>query len=157
MSKSEAVMLAKRISRKPANVRADENPKAMTRSQREAAVALRDKQKARRLEIAELLKAIPANVRDGSELFTAAEFVVDVDADDPSLPQLKQAVARRREYLALKEEDRDLEKAVRSVSLYGRRYSVSEYDNVVGIPMNFVLADGDTWDEVCEKLRSKSK
>ncbi|CAB4191679.1 hypothetical protein UFOVP1229_85 [uncultured Caudovirales phage] len=157
MSKAEAVSLAKRISRKPANVHAEENPKAMSKAQRDAAVAVRDKQKARRSEIAELLKAIPSNVRDGSELFTAAEFVVDVDADDPSLPQLKEAVARRREYLALKEEDRDLDKAIRSVSLWSRRYSVSEYDNTIGLPMNLVLADGDTWDEVCEKLRSKSK
>lgn len=155
-NKQSALTLAKSLVRQDARLYAEENPKALTPAQRTANIEAKAKYKEQLQAVSDSLSAVEKDVVDGSQLLTAAEFVCDVNGDDPSIPELKLAVQSRQEYLAMKEQRQDLEKAIRQcdTGMHSRRYQINEYVNGP-IPMNVVLAYGDTWSDVCEQLRKE--
>lgn len=157
-TKQTALTLAKKIVKQGARVYTEENAKALTAKQRQESVDLKQKHKSRRDEIRLLLAVVPANVRDASKLLEMATFACDVKGDDPSIPQLAEAVRERQAFIDLQSEERDLSKAIRQAEsgMNSRRYRVCEYVNGP-IPMSLVLASGDTWDDVCSALRKEQE
>lgn len=150
-TKSEALRLARRLWGR--NVWARVNPHAPGPEERAAIRERSAVRKARRDEIKAALIATPQPARDGSGILEAAKFVADVNGDEPSIPQLREAVAQRVAYLALKAEDADLVEAGKESSgTLFRKYSICLTKGVGGFAFNDTKAEGDTWQEVVDRI-----
>src|SRR5262249_46887555 len=86
-------------------------------------------------------------------LVAAARFAVDVDGDEPSWTQLREAVARAERVAEVREELREVEKAVSNASgsLLCHRFELTQDRAIAGIPMRHHLADADTLEELAQK------
>lgn len=154
--KEQALLLARRKHGK--NVYARERRDAKNLDER---LAIQERSKARvirRKEVSELLAAIPEKIRSGLELLEAAEFVIDVNGDAPSIPQLAKAISAHRDYLSLKEEAADIREASSENGwLSLRRFEIVKVSEIIpGFPTQTAVAQGDTWAEVIENLNAKS-
>lgn len=96
--KAKALELAAKLSGNisAGSISIEQFPNAATSSQRERFIhqvaVYREELQALKSSLAET----PRDVKTAADLLTAACFVADVDGDDPSIPQLKEAVLRRR-------------------------------------------------------------
>lgn len=150
--KSEALKLAKR--RWGKNIWARVNANAPGPEERAEIKARSVVRRARRDEIKAAMIATPAAVKDSSELLEAGKFVSDVHGDFPSISQLEAAVNRREAYLALKTEDAEIVEASKeSNDTLFRKYNIVQTKTVGEFQMNDTKAEGDTWQEVIEKIR----
>lgn len=148
----DAIKLAKTILRE-ATAQGRNNNLAISGEERTILMAEREAMQFRKGCAEEELKLIDMAVKDCSELLTAAEFVSDVDGDDPSIPQLKKAVIRRKRFLVLKAEVADLFGKIRSQPIHSFRCEIIKPGPIGGI---YVMAQGDTWEDVCCKIEKKA-
>lgn len=150
-NKKDALAMAVKLLNEP-RAEARDNPKAISGTERAKLMAERAVMKSRQAEIEAELKTIGNGVRDGSELLTAAEFVADVDGDEPSIPQLREAAKSRRRFVDLKAESNDLFNKIRNQPIYAVRCEIVRKEGI-GIS---VIAQGDTWEDVCVRIEAKA-
>lgn len=102
------------------------------------------------------IKAELATLKIGnfSALVKAARFAVDVDGDDPSLPELRKQVEIAERYLALRDEESSLFRERNEhtgTSLASRRYLVVTRGSFASC----IECDGDTLEQLAEAIQSK--
>jgi hypothetical protein len=86
------------------------------------------------------------------ELVPAARFAVDVDGDDPSLPQLESVTAAAETFLDNFDRLAELDKAIRTAT---SNYNADRcYVGVADSMFNVIVAHGDTWNDVAAKLEA---
>ena len=87
----------------------------------------------------------------------AARAVVASPKSDIAIEALDAALVSHTVAIDAIAERKRLDEEGRKNAHYGRRCNVSEYDARCGIPLSIHVADGDTWEEVLEKLKAKQK
>lgn len=91
-----------------------------------------------------------------ADLAKAGRFVVDVDGDEPSIPQLRKAVETAEHLLALREQRQELRKELETLRTYARRCEIGVVNTTLpGFPVHEIMVQADTWEEVAEKLAGK--
>ena len=83
------------------------------------------------------------------DLLKAAEFVCDVDGDNPSIPELKENVAKVARFFTLVEERHDLEAEIKRMDSGLFSHRCWAYKDGM---FRTILASGDTWDEVAARV-----
>lgn len=149
VAKTRVVKLASRLYGRNALV--EERPKALDAAGRAAAV---ERGKVRRARIAELDPICKGEFAARLALLGAVQFVCDVDADDPSLPQLKDALAAYRKIEAAIAERHDLNEEGRKVDAWSRRCNVLKCETSGPLPFALHVCDGDTWEEALTALQA---
>lgn len=152
MTKNQALVTAQKMWGKKAYI--EENSRALSPEGREEARKQLEENKKTIASIEERLKALgPIEVAQ-KKLMEAAEFVCDVDGDDPSIPQLKEAVAvmnqiRNAKAMLMKAKKEGNELLAKS---FTKRFKVGYVDNAIpGFPVAHIHGEGDTWEEAFEK------
>jgi hypothetical protein len=129
------------------------NPKAMTPDQRaeraERVKVLRQEQAGLKAEQADLGETF-------RPLREAARFCVDVDAQEPSLSQLRATLERAERAADIRDRLADIDKELRSGNAW-----VQRYEAVVGVEISGLCAGGvihkagaDTLDELAAKIQA---
>lgn len=147
-AKSQTLALARKVYGKQAEV--EYSPWALDAAEKAALSAERKLWLAQRATLKEKAQGL-AKSRQG--LLAAARFVVDVGGDDPSIPQLRQAVEAVERLILIEERLLDLSDMLRKSEgkVLSRRCSVKLnkgwcYE---------VVESGDSWEEVAGKLQAK--
>ncbi len=151
IAKARVVKLAKQLYGRNAII--EERTRALDAAGRAAAAERRTVIQARIKELEPIAKG---EFAARQTLLAATQFVCDVDAGEPSLSQLKDALAAYRTIEAAIQERNDLSKETRSINTWAKRCNVSEFQNGP-IPLSIHVCDGDTWDEVLTKLQAIKK
>lgn len=137
------------------NYQMEYRPKGCTQKQRDAARAGWEIAERKSAELLEESKSIGPTT---PALREAARFVVDVNGDHPSIDQLRTALEKHERGIAINEELAELKRAKNRLlsDCHSYRYQVSSISEVIhGFPLSTVLASGDSWEEVLEKLEVK--
>ena len=134
-----------------------ENPRALDGAAKET---LRQQCAAWRERKAALDEEIKAAGDTRKKLIEAARFAVDVNGDEPSWSQLREAVVLAERIDAAREERADIAKQLdRSIGkLHSRRWDVCWVDELVrGFPLCHVECSADTLEELAQKIQEKSQ
>jgi hypothetical protein len=136
------------------NVMLRENPKALTPAAKEAVQKEQEGLRARRKAAHEERQLL--GVVHGP-LLEAARFVLDVDGDEPSWTQLREAVEKAERSKQLTEEIADLDKQTKHNGghFFSHRYSLTHDVQVAGLWMRHHDADADTLEELAEKVNAR--
>lgn len=133
---------------KTADVRHNQN--ALTKEQKAVVIA---KHKELRAEKEACKAELHALGETAKPLREAARFAVDVDAQEPSLSQLRAALERAERAADLRERMKDIEEEFRGSSTYSYRYEVVTIRYVGGIAaFTSVDASADTLEELAAKI-----
>jgi hypothetical protein len=153
MTKAQLLKLARELHGKGAYV--EENPKAPDAAERQRVAVRRKQLVARQNELKPTLAGRPAAT---SRLLEAAAFVCDVGGDDPSIPQLAEAVAAVRAAVEAQQEYAEMAEELRKTGghWYARRWRVCRVLGDAPFPCGTVVADGDTLEECAAKLQAKT-
>lgn len=127
----------------------EERRNAQTASERQRDIDRRREINQRKAALAELEKTDPPN---HPALLKACHFVVDVDGDNPSIPQLKVELERAQRCQDRMEERRALHEEALGLGGYSYRWEC-----LVGHGWaNQVVASADTLDELLAKIEATS-
>ena len=149
MTKTQILAAARRWWGKNVQLREHTNrPDAAAKEQ------IRQKLAGLRADRDRLKEEIKAAGEDHKALVAAARFAVDVDGDEPSWTQLREAVAKAERVAEAREELRAAEKAISNASsvLLCHRFELTQDQAVAGFPMRHHLADADTLEELAAKV-----
>ena len=140
-----AIVLKAAIARWGKHVVIREARKAPSAAERATALA-------RYKEIADLIREVEEAMKSlgntQSRLVSAARFALDVDGDEPSWAQLREAVEAAEHLDRLVDERKDLRREAEHLDGYTKRWTV--LDNI-GIA-NMVKADADTLEELAAAI-----
>jgi hypothetical protein len=153
MTKQRLLTLARKLYGKHAFV--EERPKALDAAGREALTARRKELVLKR----DTLKSALGNPALATKrLLEAATFVCDVDGDDPSIPQLREAVAVMQATIAAQQEYAEVMAELRDTAGrgYSRRWAVLKVLGDTPFPCSTSVAEGDTIEECAAKLQEKA-
>lgn len=130
-------------------VELSENKNAPTVAEKEVQRAKRQERIARKNQ----LEADLGSLKDpNGELLKAARFALDVDGDEPSWSQLREAVEVCNKVREIKDELQAIKEEAGRYSGYICRWSVSELVNIGGVLMNRVHEQADTLEELVAKM-----
>lgn len=136
-----------------------ENPKALDAAGKAARAVQRKAAIETKKEAEVALKALPRPEKLLDELADAAQFVTDVNGDNPSIPQLGEVLARVRQWQAAKEQFDGAVAAFRKLDTGAGYHSRCEVCSISVIPglggIATQEAAGDTWTEVLQKLQPR--
>lgn len=106
----------------------------------------------RKKSLEEERKALFAQGDPRVSLRNAARFAIDVDGDEPSWTQLREALEREERYAAISSEIRELQEEGRKGCGWSYRWDVVLVVNIAGLAMAEVRASADTLEELAAKL-----
>lgn len=148
--------LAKRVYKGDGQIQAGENKRFVLSSERQAAQNEWHEAHTEGKRLRAELEAIPDPMPD---MIAAAQFVVDVDGDEPSIPQLAKALAAAQHRQFVQEQLVDANKRSKAASNTANACHRCEVVAVHGRPFPHYtqIAAGDTWAEVAKKLEAKAE
>ena len=146
-TKSAALAAAKRKWGKRAYVEERRNaPTADERAANHARVREIIEQEKANEQAIKLLGAWPGKLAE------AARFVVDVNGDEPSIPQLREAIEKVEELNVRIGDRRAMREEREHLPTHSKRWKAGIVNDVAGIGFSHVRADADTLEELIEKI-----